>query len=311
MAMDRATIIRGPAVVQYNTVTFYTKGDIEVKFGLETFNVETDSFGNAPERLKDRLVEVTFTPVGEWESMATLFPYAATLPGTSIFGSAAAEKALVIHTLAGVKLTFPCAAVTKLADISASAVKTLFGQVTFTCLGKGNTAWSVADSIMDVAAAAFADATFNPANIKTVPFAVAWGIAPWDAINTRDGVTVSFDLQTEKVETDTDGVIDMTFKDLGVMAKLTPVGVTEAQVDTALGWQGVATAVRGGSLDALANDLVLTGAGAGAPVITVKKAAMKTAGYRFGSTALRHGELGFVAQRQWTAGVAQPLYTLA
>jgi len=56
---------------------------------------------------------------------------------------------------------------------------------------------------------------------------------------------------------------------------------------------------------------VMFGAILGATVVTIGAANIKTAGYQFGATKLRAGEVGFVATRKFTAGVQQPLFVLA
>ena len=45
--------------------------------------------------------------------------------------------------------------------------------------------------------------------------------------------------------------------------------------------------------------------------LTIPKAALRTAGFRFGATVLKNGELGFYCARNFTAGVQQALMTLA
>jgi hypothetical protein len=314
MSTARTSIVRGPAIVKFNGATFFTKGDIETVDEIETFDVTSSIHGKADERISMVMSKVRFLPVGEYESQAVLWPYAAFLPGQSVFG---ADKPVTIQTLAGQQLVYQAGAITGMPDLHLSAVNTLIdGTVELTCLRKDNTAWSAASSFLDISAVAFPAgdyATFSRTNIKTQPYALAWGgTAPFSGIKTKDGTRISFDLKTESFDVDDDGVIDFTFADLGVMAKFTPVNFTEADILKLLSIQdsvggGLLTA-RGQSLSANQHDLVATGTGV---TVTVKNAVPKTAGYKFGSTALRAGQIGMVSLRSFTNGVGDALYTLA
>lgn len=84
MSVNAATILGGPALVQFKGATFYSKGNITLTPTRETFNVETDRFGKVDERVSDDGLRVAFTPAGEWESLSVLWPYASTLLGSLI-----------------------------------------------------------------------------------------------------------------------------------------------------------------------------------------------------------------------------------
>ena len=315
--MLRTAIIRGPAIVQFDGSNLYSKDDITCTIDEESFQILTSVYGPVDERIKERRAEITFTPVGEWETSAIdvlWTPYATMAIGAGIFGTP--DKPLVIWTRAGKKITFGAAAVTKMPDIIASATKTLIGSVTFMCIGKEDTYWddgSVSDgSFMKIEAAAFPDAVeIDPLLIVTSPFAAGWGIlgAPWDNIDTIDGWTITFNPSLSPFEADTPGIIDYTLASLDVSAKCKPVGVTEQDIITAMGIQGPG-AHRGRSLSAIANgnDLVLNGEGVG---LTVYRAAIKRAPLMFGSVANRAGEIEWVATRQLTAGALNPLFSVS
>lgn len=316
MPIARTSIITGPAIVQYRGATFITKEDIKLTIGLEVFDISTSILGKVDERVKERVAQVTLTPSGEWENLGVLWPYAAMAFGKSIFdgasyGGSAGDLPLVIHTIAGRKLTFAAAAITKLPDIILSATKSLIGPVTFTCIGKDNTAWSADDSFLKEEAAALANpsSTFDPANIKTQPYSAAWGSSPWDAFVTAGGFNVSFNLRTQPIETDSDGVVDHRFADIQVEAKCQPLGISEVQLRDALALQGTGVA-RGRSQKSVGNDLVITGADE-AVEITLTKASMRSGGMDFGAASPRIGEVIFSANRNFTSGAADPLFAIA
>jgi hypothetical protein len=306
MPISRASIIRGPAIVTYNGATFYSKDDIKLVTELETFDIEVSAYGKADERVKNRKMTVSFTPSGAWANLATLFPYGAAAIGSSVFGS---DTALAIQTLAGTLVTFAAAALTKMPSITASAAKTLLGPLEFTCLGKDNTAWGATGSVYTVASNAFSDTSFVESAIITAPYTVAWGsTAPWNSLATQDGVTVDFDLGLKPVETDSEGLVDLTCEKLVVTARLKPAGLTESQVLAALALQGTGAA-RGRSLNA--GGQTLTIASGSSPSIVLNGANLKSARQLFGPAALRVDELAFVATRTFASGAAQPLFTVA
>lgn len=83
------------------------------------------------------------------------------------------------------------------------------------------------------------------------------------------------------------------------MAKCMPAEPTMGNVDGALLAQGAA-AEHGAKLSTTAADLVITGSQTVS--VTVKNAALKTAGFVFGGKALRNGEIGFVSTINVSSG---------
>lgn len=307
MAIDRSTILRGPAVITFGGATLYSKSDIELELAIDTFEVTTSIYGRVDERVTDRVTKITFTPDGQWESISVLWPYATMALGDSVFTGT--DRPLVIKTKEGKTLTFAAAALTKMPSLTLGATRTSMGALEFTCIGANNDDWTTASNLVAVASAAFSDATFDPSAIITEPMSAAWGASsPWNAFKTSDGWTIDFDLRLSPVVVDDEGLVDMTFDSLVVTAKATPLGITEANVITALKLQG-AGATRGRSLQTGASDLVLTGASG--RVIYVRNAQLTKGPLKFGSGALRVGELTWQATRKFTAGVAAPLFQIS
>jgi hypothetical protein len=309
--IDRTTIIRGPAVAQFGGATIFTQGDIEDNFGITTWQPDSAAHGKLDERIDMRNATVSLTPVGAWDltALGLLIPYRTTLIGASLFG---ADVPLVVKTVAGQKHTYYATAITGMPELRFGSKQTLLGQATWTCIGKNNTAWTTADSFRKVEAEAFGDptwATFDPDDVITEPPVISWD-TPTTATSfeTVDGVNVSFSLETDNVETDEDGVVDMTLGDVGVLVRFRPLGQTEAEIQNLLGLQGAGAYTRGAKLLSKGYDLSLTHS---LGSLTVHNAALVTAGFRFGRTTLRHGEVGFVAARKFTGGKRDPLWTFA
>lgn len=304
MPFNPANIIQGPAIVIFNGYSYYAKGDIAVKYNRNTFNVETSMHGRIDERLQSQSVEVSFQPAGEIESIAKYFPYAVADIGTSVFG--AVDKTLVIWTFAGKQITWAKAAITKMPALRLKATDTLFGDMTFMCLGKSNTALTDAAAWKAAAAVAFADATFDETKIKTARYTAAYGIAPYDAMESVDGFEIEIGMEVENNTVDAHGIVDAYLKNLTATARMTPIALTEEQLDTLLGLQGAAAILPGESLSKSDTDLVISGTPFTA---TIHKAGPKSFALAYGLGKNRLGQLEFTSKRTWTAGAANPLFT--
>jgi len=302
MTIARASIIRGPAMITHRGLSLYTQGDITVTPNIELFDVLTSIWGKVDRRRADIIVDIEFTPVGEWEGLSTLYPHMTPSIGSSIFG---ADEGVVINSVAGQKITFNAGAITKLPNLVFSAVKPLLGPMKITAIGTDDEAWTETDHRATVAAEAFAGAGFDPAAVKTQAYSVVWGgDAPWNDLETEEGVSVEFDMAIQPVKIDSAGTVDMTLESLDVTAKFTPVGVSEAELIEFLSMQG-AGVVRGSSLLDASHDLVISGTGVYAAIYN---AAPGAGPLRFGRSVLRAGEVVMHACRKFTDGVPQALF---
>jgi hypothetical protein len=145
---------------------------------------------------------------------------------------------------------------------------------------------------------AFTDSSFSVATNFTVPYTVALtgASSPWDAISTKDGATIAFNLSTSPVETDAEGLVDYTLVGLDITVSFQPVNITAAQALTQLGISG-AGIQRGMSLNSGSANITISGPAAGNPEVVVNSVALKNAPQVYGAEALRHGVLEFVATR--------------
>lgn len=308
-------MITGPAKIVRGAGIVYTKDDIAANIVRNTFDIGTSAFGKVDERDLDAFVELTFTPEGRWDSdtLGFLWPYASTVAGASLL--TASDVPTVITDSNAHVHTLPASCVTQMPSIVLSATKTMIGQATIMGARSDASDWEDPDELYDVAlmGGTFADSGFSPSLIKTQPYQGVWGggSAPtgFAAIDTEDGWTIDFDLQTTPIVTDRQGTLDFRFVSLGVMARCMPIGPSADQVVDASLTQG-AGARRGRSLGSQALDLVISGDDM-TTAVTLKSAGMKGAGFRFGSTVLRNGEVAFVATRTFSGGLPAALFTLA
>lgn len=334
MSVGRTGLVVGPAKLVHRGATLFTKDDFEVNTSVDTFNINTSPHGKVDERAIEAKAECSFTPEGRyaaaligalWSPFAnmkigtSLVGYTATINGTTGAATITAvnsstDEPLVISAADGQVHTIIAAAVTKPPDILLSATKTMIGQATISGVRQNGKAWTDADSLYTIGSADgdtnIADSTFAPSSIRTQPYTAIWtGISGFDtAFESEDGFTVSWDVKTTDMKTDTSGVVDIRLTEIAVMVKCVPIGPTAAQIQAALKYQGSGSA-RGHSLAGVGAQLQITGADS-TNYVTIPTASLKTAGYRFGSTALRNREIGFVAARTFSGGAQQPLFTL-
>lgn len=317
MAISRASLVRGPSKNTFNGGTFFSKEDFEIKVVKETLVIDDSAHGKVDERAIEIFEEASITPDGRWTNAilnAIVNPFANMLPGASLLTGS--DLPFIANGADGQIHQMNAACVTKLPDIYLSAKKTLFGSFTVKGFRSLATGWTDANSLHTLTGTggSLTDATFSPQGVIVQPYSATWGTKTgFTSFDTQDGWTISFNLRAEEIEVDSTGKIDIAFRTLEVMAKCTPVGPTAANILAAAGIQGGLP--RGYSLNndgsgGVTPDLVITGAD-GATVVTLSAANVKTAGFAFGATKLRAGEIGFVATRKYSAGAQQPLFVLA
>ena len=297
MSYPRGSTLRGPALIALGSTTIRTKGDVKVTLSLETFNIESSEYPVLDERLSGIPVTIDFEPVGEVSSdlVSAMFAPLSAVIGSSLFGTS--DVACTITPLSGTdKITFHCAAITKMTDIIISATKTSLGSMTITAILKNTTAWSNAAARLTVATVtAPTVAAIDPADIPTNPAKIKWGAtAPWTTLQSREGVTVSFDMQTDDDITDEDGLVDMVLSGITAKATLSPMGCSAAQAITAFALQGSGV-VRGASLAARALQLEIESASVGGLKVVMPTATLKNLPLLYGRTSPRFGDFEFVS----------------
>jgi hypothetical protein len=313
------TVIVGPAIVTWNGYSYYFKAGIKAEFKRETFKIETDFDGQIDERMKTQMTEVSGQPVGmiSTAGLSAMFPYAVGAIGKSIFGTT--NLPLVIITKfggtgnAGQTITYPRAAVSKLPQLRLKPTDTLFGDLTFTCLGDPTVQPNTSTAWNTLASATFTDASFDETQIITDIYSAAFGSSPFNAIGSMAGFEIDIAMATDNITADDFGMVDMILKSLTATAKFAPSNLTETQVNTLLNNQGTNYIFPGQSLAKSGTDLVITGSGNSSKTLTltIKNAGPKDAGFMYSTSKHRFDAVAFTSKRTWTSGAANALFTLA
>jgi hypothetical protein len=311
-ATARSSIITGPARLLMSSASLHTKGDLDVQIIEETIPIETAPYGKIDERAVDAMIKISGTPDGRWSSAirGILFPYLNPTIGSDIF--TASDVPIAIHDQNAHIHTVVAAALTKMPSLTLSPKETMMGDFEFTGIRGTGKAWSDANGLYTVATTGgtLTDAAFTVAAIKTQIYSGIWtGITGFStAFYTVDGWNIDFDLQVSPVQIDEVGTVKYVLSSVSAMAKCRPLGVTWANIEAAIKTQGSGS--RGMSLQSTAADLTITGADA-STIIVLKNAALKSAGYKFGNSVVRDGELAWVSTRSFASGVPAAIATMA
>ncbi|GAA5137393.1 hypothetical protein GCM10023213_14000 [Prosthecobacter algae] len=296
MGITSSTILRKAGRITYDGGVFYS-GDaaINVRLNETRFAIKADMFAKIQERPQDRIYEIKCPLVGEWEHLALLWPHGSTAIGASIFSN----ETLKINTRDGEVYTFSNVAVTTSPTIRAIVGQTLIGEVTFTAILKDGADPGDSDAYVTIGSESYGSDAFSVAAIKTPIWANAWGASPFDAFKTSGGITLDFPLTFEPVKVDGLGTVNMTLVEKAATAKGTPVGVTMAQVLTAI---NANTAMGSAPTQ---NDLIITGTGVH---LQLYNAMLRDPQFNWHSKTDLIGELTWMACQDFTTNVADPLY---
>lgn len=316
----RSALIQGPAKVVYTytppstTVTFHCQDDITTNIIRRTVPIRTAIHGVIDQRDQDIALETSIRPDGRWSTdlISALWPYANSAIGDPLYVGAA-DKTLVLHGTDGAKHTWASAAVTKMPDLLFSTQATLIGEVGFTGLASDNSTWATASRLLTIGTGASpVDTAFTVSGIKTQAYTGALtGVTGLTSFETLDGFRVSFNLETEDLSLDNQGVYQKVIRSVGVAVRCIPIGPTSAQILSALKIQDTGS-VRGRSLDAGSSQFTITGADT-IPYLTIPHCSVETGAFRFGSSAqaLRVGEIALVATRNFSSGAQQALWSMS
>lgn len=231
MSLDRTKILRGPCKIAFGGQTFYSRGDVSVKFSTPLFDKSSAAFGRHGQGVEDKRIEVSFTPVTFTAAQAAvLWPHASTAIGSSIYG--AADAPCVITPIIGQPLTLANAAVTGMSDIVFSPIKNFWaGDTTLTGLIANSAdsdaiasyyAWGVDAAGVDISA------EWDATKDLYLPFEGTYNAATWQAM---EGFKLSPNLNLADVKVDALGTVDMTLSSHNPQLTFKPAGKNEADVE--------------------------------------------------------------------------------
>jgi len=297
----------GPAKYEYNGEEIASKNGATLTTSLSDYSVEGELSGMVHRRRMHLKAEVSFTPDDQLtqDIIDMLYPFKEAKSGISAFiGSSAAANPLKITTMDGRSYELADAALVKMPDLNFAVNKGLFGACTFRARPAFNIAPGAAGSLIvrtETANPAWAHPDFNQEE-----FVIGTPSLTWDtdkiAGEADDGWSVQFNVKTQDVMAG-GRLRDVRFMGCEVLVKGIPTDSTSDKLITHAAMNTDITA-SGQSTRTVAKALVLT---FGKLTLTIPKAAPVSAGFRFGATTIRNGEIGFVSVKDFdaagTAGV--------
>jgi hypothetical protein len=315
-----STIYAGPGKVFINAIALQAEGEngtIKLDFKETTAEYAAAMFGRIGEQTLDQTIELTVKPFDNWGSIGTLFP--PRIGVTSAAGAAAlvigsrphglANASTKVWTPDGRLYNLVRSAVTGHPSLHLGIGKALFGDAKILAIGDGITpvlmgaaGYLVAGNSITESAAADPGGAMTMADFIRGAWIGVWGaVAGFGAVEAEEEWTIETSVKYSplKVQGRTVGT---KVDSVGFMAKVRPFGPTQTQILAAVGAH-----TQGQRLGSA--DLVLTGPSA--KTITLENAEIKGAGFEFGGTTLGNGEIGFVNEMQFTAGVPGSLLTFS
>lgn len=230
--------------------------------------------------------------------------------GTGIV-AAVVNNPLTIQTIDGFLWTFGNVAVSKMANLSLSTVRTAVGEIEFSVYLVDGQDWSGASSLYTYVQNPWpGDTGFAPSSILTGEIGAVWRnmSAPWASFDTKDGWEVDFNMELTPVGVDNVGHVCDRLSGLVVRAKAIPIGVRETDVANALYLQGT-NAARGRSLNAFGNDLLLS-AVANNLGCKIFAAALEGGPALYSNKVDRIGPLSWVATRGFSGSGPNALFSI-
>jgi hypothetical protein len=309
MLVTQPTILQGPACVEFDGGFYFSKDGVEESLRRESNKTPSDLGGDIGETLKSQEMEISVTPVGERKNFGKIFPYNVVNLGKRIFNpGGAASKTLKIHTWEDSQtITYPRAALVESPTLGLGPNQTLFkSALKFKCLGDATKQPTDAAFWKTIAGADTWPAQFDETLVTKEVFKAAFGAAPYAVISALSGWEVAIAYGLKAIDADEVGTADYAVDSITCTAKGIIANLTPAQVDTLVRLQD-ATALRIGGYFAGATDLVIASDNLS---ITLAKCGAKETGYVYRTGTHRMKEVMWVNKLMWTAGVANPLFTI-
>jgi hypothetical protein len=173
--INRQTIVRGPAAILFNGATFFSRGDITLDWNLANETVESSAYGPVFDYRTGVSPSLSLELVGEIEDLDVLFPYATTVPGSSIFGSADTPLEICPLDTDQEKIVFAAAAVAKMPDLSLGVSGGVaLGAMEFAFAPKNGSLPTDNDAWYTTAANDYDGTGFDPSKIAIESFDGSW-----------------------------------------------------------------------------------------------------------------------------------------
>jgi hypothetical protein len=306
-----STIYTGPGKLYMSTTALWPEGEngeMKMEIVQDSEDVGTAMDGRVASVQTGAMVKVSLTPFDNWGALSLLYPTIVKTPAPGTRAHTASDVPASLWTPDGRLYVIPRAAVTKHPDLHLGVGKALFGPTEITGLIATGKSMGDSGAFYTITETAGADpgGQMTMSDFIREKWTGFWGtnagFLVGAQVEAEDEWTISFDVKYQSFAVQK-LVRVMTLTSVSIMAKCRPFGPTQSNIDTAIGLN--AGRILGSRFGTGTADLVLTSTSG--KTITLKSADVKGAGFEFGGSKLGNGEIAFVNQMTFTAGVRQPL----
>lgn len=311
--MALPTVIQGPAWVIWNSFTFYTEGAVTVSYRRDNWTPKSAQYGSLGPRMRAMRTTVGFKPAGEIKAgLAKYFPYGPstieTVTKVSSIGSSIFNGALQVVPLNGSNMiTFPKAGMTRSPRLTLKPSATALGDIEFTTIGDPSVAPTNPAFWQTLASGSPDPKTFDPTKVISPVYTFTWDAL--SAVDCEDGIEIDIAVHTKDMMSGNYGLVDIIVEDVEASATMVPIGVDEAAISTALKLQGSDALLPGANLGITGKDLTIAASGIFTAVL--KQAGPTGGEFRYDIGTFRQGAMQFATRKTFTAGVPDPIFTLA
>lgn len=315
------TIYAGPGKVYINSVALQPEGvngPVKIELVEERKQIAAALFGQIGNNLVDQYVNLTVSPFDNWGLIGTLFP--PRIGVTSAAGTANLQIGSRAHATAvaagthckvwkpdGVLYDIVLAAVWGHPSLKLGTGQPLFGEAKIMGVGDpsksmGASGYLIDSNAITESAAADPGGQMTMSDFIRGKWTASWGsVTGFTGMEAEEFWTIETDAQYSQLKVQ-GRTIGTKVDSISFMAKGRPYGPTHTQIMGIVG--GHTHGQRLGQYD-----LVFTGPSS--KTITLHKSELVGAGFEFGGTTLGTGEIGFVTEMNFTAGVSGPLMTFS
>ena len=278
---------------------FYFAGDIVVTFARTVAALPSDMYGTVSRTQTSIAGKIKGTPLAlTAESIAELWPYASTFPGTQLLSA----TPITICTKAGRTYTAAYTGLTKMPPVNASATNALIGEAEWSF--GGTDVPTTENAFIAWALAAFADATFDSTKIFRGSFNISLDAA---ALLSKAGIQITFGMTTSPDHCDELGDWNYSLADVDCTATITPYGLTVAQWEALQLMQGANALPIGGVLSSIGKQIIVSKTGS--MTLTLPNCTPVETTTNFGSKSELQGPVKFQVNRTFAGGLPNPLWT--
>lgn len=309
------TTVEGPAVVEYNSVKYYSEGAITITPVTDMRTITSSYWGKVQKRMTDKFFTIAFTPMGMLNNQAAYWPYSISNLGASL--APVSDLPVTIWAASGVKMVLNAGVITQCPQLILASDKGPFGPMTITAMGSLTKAAGTADSMHVITSAAIASHALDLSKILTPGYKaeiihVGGGAEGVDEVEStfesEEGFVFDSGFSIVPRKTNAYGTVNFKLADVDPKLTFKPFGPTEAEALAFLNLQG-ASGTKIGSANTLGRKLKVSPVSGSGITLEFADCQLESMSLVYGMSDPRHGEYAFSPVLSITNGVAS-LFTV-